>query len=86
MLELKQRRYWLTPLCSAVGNGLVEVVKMLIESGADEHLVSYCGEDALSYASQNGHEEALLLREVSWATLIQQRSKVGFLLLLEIVI
>ena len=53
-----------TPLMHAAAEGQLEVVKILLEAGADPSLKDVDGDTAESFATQNGHNEvAGLLRE-----------------------
>jgi serine/threonine-protein phosphatase 6 regulatory ankyrin repeat subunit B len=55
------RTFWYlnTPLHEAAGNGRLEVVKYLIEQGADVNKGNEGGERPLHYASRHGHIEVM---------------------------
>lgn len=44
-----------TPLMTAAAEGNLEVVKVLIQFGADRNLLDADGDDAATFAAQNGH-------------------------------
>jgi ankyrin repeat protein len=53
-----------TPLHVASYDGALEVVRLLLEYGADVEVKNNDGQTALQYAAERGHDEVLeLLRE-----------------------
>ena len=58
-----QESSW-TPLIYAAFNGLTEIAQLLIEAGADLYAVNEQGENALTIAEKNGHQDIVkILRE-----------------------
>jgi len=54
--------HW-TPLMHASAEGLFEIVKILLEYGADPSLIDIDGDTAASFALQNGHKDVVKLLE-----------------------
>lgn len=54
-----------TPLMTAAAEGQVEVVRQLLDHGADRSLKDTDGDTALTFAQQNGHTEVVALLEKS---------------------
>lgn len=52
-----------TPLMTAAAEGLVDVVQVLLDAGADPDLTDKDGDTALKFARQNGHAEVVALLE-----------------------
>jgi ankyrin repeat protein len=52
-----------TALMTAAAEGQLEVVRLLLERGADPTLVDTDGDTALSFARQNGHTMVAQLLE-----------------------
>jgi ankyrin repeat protein len=50
-----------TALMTAASEGLVDIVRVLLEHGADPSLVDKDGDTAASFAQQNGHAEVVAL-------------------------
>ena len=50
-----------TPLMTAAMGGHLEVVKLLLQSGADVTTKSYAGNTAIVFAERNGHTDVVAL-------------------------
>jgi ankyrin repeat protein len=53
-----------TALMTAAAEGQVEVVRCLLDHGADRSIVDVDGDTALTFARQNGHTEVVALLEI----------------------
>lgn len=58
-----------TPLIEAVEQGHIEVVRVLLEAGADPNFLALAERGPLSFAAQNGHAEIITLLREAGATL-----------------
>jgi ankyrin repeat protein len=52
-----------TPLMTAAAEGLADVVRILLEAGANRDIKDQDGDTALTFARQNGHTEVVKLLE-----------------------